>query len=320
MPISSPVIVALDYPDAARALAMADQLDPGKVRVDAADPGSSILIEMSEAVRPDDAADETSIDIGAVNPAFSFGVGRRTTRATWAGGVSVGQTVNVSHHDLAGNLGLASQLIVGQDVAGPVVTAVSGVIDPGAGGDQVRITFDKPVQTGMALNPSRYTVDQGGDVLDLSSASARYESTTNTVVLLLPVGVDLQDGVDVHVTGSGVTDLSGLVMTAADETGATSGDAVLPTLEAAFVNYRADFLGRTVDVRFSEDVDEADATFKSFWSMSGGQSLLTATPLSGSVYRLVFASGFSLGDQVTVDNVSDLAGNTAGALVTDVIL
>ncbi len=33
MPISSPVIVALDYPDAARALAMADQLDPGKVRV-----------------------------------------------------------------------------------------------------------------------------------------------------------------------------------------------------------------------------------------------------------------------------------------------
>ena len=33
MPISSPVIVALDYPDAARALAMADQLDPAKVRV-----------------------------------------------------------------------------------------------------------------------------------------------------------------------------------------------------------------------------------------------------------------------------------------------
>jgi orotidine-5'-phosphate decarboxylase len=33
MPISSPVIVALDYPDAARALAMADQLDPARVRV-----------------------------------------------------------------------------------------------------------------------------------------------------------------------------------------------------------------------------------------------------------------------------------------------
>ena len=33
MPISSPVIVALDYPDAAQALAMADQLDPAKVRV-----------------------------------------------------------------------------------------------------------------------------------------------------------------------------------------------------------------------------------------------------------------------------------------------
>ena len=33
MTISSPVIVALDYPDAAQALAMAQQLDPAKVRV-----------------------------------------------------------------------------------------------------------------------------------------------------------------------------------------------------------------------------------------------------------------------------------------------
>ena len=33
MPIASPVIVALDYPDAAQALAMADQLDPTRVRV-----------------------------------------------------------------------------------------------------------------------------------------------------------------------------------------------------------------------------------------------------------------------------------------------
>ncbi|MAX55988.1 MAG: orotidine-5'-phosphate decarboxylase [Alcanivoracaceae bacterium] len=33
MPISSPVVVALDYPDQAQALAMADQLDPAKVRV-----------------------------------------------------------------------------------------------------------------------------------------------------------------------------------------------------------------------------------------------------------------------------------------------
>lgn len=33
MPVSRPVIVALDYPDAAQALAMADQLDPAKVRV-----------------------------------------------------------------------------------------------------------------------------------------------------------------------------------------------------------------------------------------------------------------------------------------------
>lgn len=33
MPITSPVIVALDYPDAAQALAMAKQLDPAKVRV-----------------------------------------------------------------------------------------------------------------------------------------------------------------------------------------------------------------------------------------------------------------------------------------------
>jgi len=295
-------------------------LDAGRVRIDAADPLASILIEMSEAVRSEDAADETAIDIGAVNPTASYGVGRRTTRATWGGGVSVGQTVNVSFHDLAGNLGLASQLIVGQDVAGPVVTAVSGVVTPGAGGDQIRITFDKPVQTGLALNTSRYTADQAGAAVDLSSAAARYESSTNTVVLNLPEGVDLEDGVDVHVTGSGVTDLAGLAMSPADISGATAGDAVVPTLDVAYVNHRADFLGKTVDVRFSEDVQTLGAMFQTNWSSSGGQSLLGISALSDSVYRLTFAVGFAPGDQLTVRNIVDLAGNAAGDLVVDVTL
>lgn len=295
-------------------------LDAGRVRLDASDPSATILIEMSEALSPDDASDESLIDIGAVNPSLAVHVGQRTTRATFGGGASVGQTVNVSFHDLAGNLGLASQLVVGQDVVGPVVTAVEGVVVPGAGQDQLRVTFDKPVQTGVALNHNRYTLDQAGSFLDLSGSTPRYDSTTDTVVFILPEGVDLTEGVDVHVTASDILDLSGIAMTPADLSGTTAGDSVAPTLVSAYVNYRADFTGRTVDVLFSEDVDETNALLQNKWSSSGGQNQIGLIKLNESAYRLVFAAGFGSGDQMTVRDIEDLAGNAPGDLVVDITL
>lgn len=296
-------------------------LDASKVRMDANDPTNSLLIEMSEAIRADDGSDETLVDIGAVNPDLALRVGRRTTRVTFNGGASIGATVNVSFRDLAGNLGIASQLAVGQDVAGPTVTSVTGVIQEGEGGDLVLVRFDKPVQTGLGLDVTHYTIDQGGVPFTLNGLQARYVSGTNTVVFPLGDGQNLNASQSVHVTASGVTDLSGLVMTAADITGSVSGDATTPSLVEAFVNYREDFTGRSIDVRVSEDVSPLLLSLPVAWTSTGGQSVMTVSVLQGDVYRVTFLSTLSPGDQLQVmAGVEDLAGNAAGALTVDVTL
>jgi len=295
-------------------------LDATMVRMDASDPAKSLLIEMSEAIRADDGSDSGLIDIGAVNPDLALRVGRRTTKATFNGGASIGQTVNVSFRDLAGNLGIASQLTVGQDVAGPNVTLITGVITEGEGGDLVLVSFDKPVQTGLALDVNHYTIDQGGAFFDLSGIQPRYISGTNTVVFPLGVGQNLDVNTLVHVTASGVTDLSGLAMTAADISGAASGDATTPALAQAFVNYIEDFSGRTVDVRVSEDVSPLFLSLPVVWSSTGGQSVMSVAVLQGDMYRVTLLTALAPGDQLQVmAGVEDLAGNAAGALTVDVI-
>jgi len=288
-------------------------IDVGRLRLDASAPTNSVLVELSEAVRGDDATDETAIDISGVNPATAVQVGRRTTRATF-GSVSVGQTVDISMRDLAGNLGLASQLIVGQDVAGPAVSAVSGLVQPNAGGDRVIVQFDRPVQSGTALDWHHYTATQGATVLDLSTATPRYDSTSNSVHFILAEGQDLQDGVQVHVTATGVTDLAGLVMTPADSLGNTTGDSDAPSLVSAYVNYREDIQGYMVDVLFSEDVDPILAILPVNWLSSGGQTPLSVTQLSGNSVRVTYATPLVGGETLSSLGLMDLAGNASGAL------
>ncbi|MFT5830571.1 MAG: hypothetical protein ACI9D0_001157 [Bacteroidia bacterium] len=296
-------------------------LEAGRVRMDAIDPANSILIEMSEAIQAADAVDETLVDIAAVNPDFSVRAGMRTARASFVGGTNIGDTVNVSFRDLAGNLGIASQLAVAQDATGPVVTAVSGTVQEGRGGDTVSITFDKPLQTGLALNSANYTIDQGGSLFDLSGLVPAYISGGNTVVFTLAEGQDLDASQQIHVTATGVTDLSGLVMTPADELGAVSGDASAPALLDAFVNLRADFTGRSIDVLLSEDVDPSVLVLPVAWSSTGGQSVMTVQRLQGDVYRVSLLTAPAPGDQLTIlPGIEDLAGNAAGSVSVDITM
>lgn len=292
-------------------------IEVGRVRLDASAPSSSVLVELSEAVRGDDASDETAIDISGVNPSSAVQVGRRTSRATF-GSVSVGETVNIAMRDLAGNLGLASQLIVGQDVTGPSVSAVSGLVQPGAGGDRVVVQYDRPVQSGVALDWHHYTATQGSTVLDLSTATPRYDSTTNSVHFILAEGQDLLDGVQVHVTATGVTDLAGLTMTPADLLGDTTGDSTAPSLVAAYVNRREDAQGRQVDILFSEDVDPILAILPVNWLSSGGQTPLSVTQLTGDSVRVTYATPLTGGEVLSAIGLMDLAGNTSGALTITV--
>lgn len=296
-------------------------LDAGRVRLDVTDPANSILIEMSEAIRADDAIDESLVDIAAVNPDLSVRAGLRTARASFVGGANIGDTVNVSFRDLAGNLGIASQLAVGQDAAGPIVTSVSGEIQQGRGGDTVSITFDKPLQTGLALNSANYTIDQGGSIFDISGIVPVYVSGTNTVVFTLAEGQDLDASQQVHVTATGVTDLAGLVMTPANELGAVSGDVSAPALVDAFVNLRADATGRSIDVLLSEDVDPSILVLPVAWSSTGGQSVITVERLQGDVYRVFLFTAPTPGDQLTIlAGIEDLAGNAAASQSVDITM
>jgi hypothetical protein len=230
----------------------------------------------------------------------------------------VGQTVNVAMRDLAGNLGLASQLIVGQDLTGPQISAVAGIVAPGAGGDQVVITFDRPVRTGIALDWHHYTVDQGGAPIDLSASTPRYSSITNSVYFTLPEGVDLQSALQVHVASTGVTDLAGLAMAPADLLGNTTGDVLAPSLVAAYANLREDSLGHDLDVLFSEDVDPGEPLAPVNWVSSAGQTAINVIRLDGLSVRVTFATPILGGETISFTGLKDLAGNVAGLVTVDV--
>ena len=91
--------------------------------------------------------------------------------------------------------------------------------------------------------------------------------------------------------------------------GAVTGDAVAPTLSSAFVNYRIDATGATVDIQFSEDIDGTDATDAAKYTATGSNAATSATAIRADTIRVEFASPLMTGDQVTITNISDVAGN-----------
>lgn len=283
--------------------------ESGGVRLALASPSDTLLADFDEALLPADGADVTAVDISAVNPTIANLEGPRTTRLVF-GSVALGETVNFQVRDRAGNLGLSSELVAGVDSVAPVAASAVGVAASGAGGDRVIVTFTGLVDEATALDLSNYAISQGGVYVSLTDAGARYSSVLNQVVIHLAEGVNLTNGVDVTVVVSNVEGHSGLVMTPANLVGSTSGDAVAPTLEQAFLNYRADFQGRVVDVYFDEDVDPTLPSVPTAWSLSGGALPTQVQVLDGHLFRLTFASALAGGETLTLASVSDPAGNT----------
>jgi len=137
----------------------------------------------------------------------------------------------------------------------------------------------------------------------------------------LAEGQDLDASQQVHVTATGVTDLSGLLMTPADELGAVSGDSSAPALVEAFVNLRVDATGRSIDVLLSEDVDPSVLILPVAWSSTGGQSVMAVERLQGDVYRVSLFSAALPGDQLSIfAGIEDLAGNAASSHSVDITM
>ncbi len=286
-----------------------------RTRIDAANPADSILIEFDEATDPVAAETAANFLKGGVVADSATRVGHRTVRAVWSGGVLPGDSIDVTMTDLAGNVGVTNQLAQAATTVGPVLLSVDGVIQPGFGGDEVRLGFSVPIEPGSAGTIANYAVDQGGNPVDLTGAALRYVSATNTVAIQLASGVELDPFQTVHVLVDNVTNQDGIAISPqGDLTGSVTGDTTPPDFAVAFVNFRESATAQVVDVLFTEDVDPAFAGTPANFTASGGQTVTGATLLAPDILRLSLSAPLIDGDTIDTVGIEDAAGVAAGAI------
>ena len=120
------------------------------------------------------------------------------------------------------------------------------------------------------------------------------------------------------ITVQGVSDHSGNAMPSAVQTStAVLGDHLAPSFANAFVNRRADGSGKTIDVLFSEDVNQAFASNALQWSATGGPNVLSVTMLEKNHARIVLSSALGAAQTIHLTGVPDLAQNASGAIAID---
>ena len=288
--------------------------------------GRTVLLELIEAMNPLELEDEENFKFGGAGGTDAQSAtlaGPRTLRAVHSGSVGVGTTVQAENYrDLAGNsLGVASVAVQAAVTTAPVLLDAAGRITPGLGGDRVEVRFAGPLDPVSAVAVENYTVAQGSTTLDTQLALARYQSSTaggsSTVTLHLPEGVELDPALGLTVTVTEVANLSGLPLTSPAVVNSTdvTGDDQPPGLEAAFVNYRADASGHTVDLVFDEDVMGTGLGDPLSYGSSGAQIVLSATQIHPDRVRVVLDAPLASGEELTLSGATDVAGNaTAGAL------
>jgi hypothetical protein len=286
-----------------------------RTRLDAASPSDSVLIEFDEAVDAAEAADAGNYLKSGVTPDTATLLGPRTVRATWSGGVTAGEQVDVTMTDLAGNAGATSQLVQAAVSAGPALQTVAGVIAPGYGGDRVLLAFSVPVSGSTASSILNYALDQNGSALSLAGAALSYTSATNTVVIELSAGVELDPFQPIHAVVTNIANDDGIAINPpGDLYGSVTGDATPPDFLEAFVNHREDATGRVLDVLFTEDVEPAFAETPAGFTLSGGQTVVGAELLSPRVLRLSISAPLGLGSTLGTSSLPDAAGITSGAI------
>ena len=291
----------------------------GKVRIDPQN-ANALLVEFREAIAPNSATNVANYDYNSGTPPLSVQrLGERVVRLVFAAPPQVGLNLALTVEDRAGNSsGLVTRAITAADATGPLVTSVTGVIEPGYGGDEVRIAYDEPVTGATSTNLANYTIQSGASPRSLVGASATYSSVSNQVTIRLAPGQDLAAASAVTVGVSGIRDFSGNQMAAALQVGgATSGDSVAPAFSGAFVNLRANPNGRVVDVLFSEDVDATFASNVANWTATGGPSVVSVVLRERDHFRVTLSAVLPPSGTLAMNGVPDVAGNVSGALSVD---
>ncbi|MBL8856886.1 MAG: hypothetical protein JNL28_00050 [Planctomycetes bacterium] len=304
-------------------IAIGDSASPtvsvGNVKLDPVT-ANSILIEADEALDIAAATNPAAYDYDSGNIATAAElVGPRVVRVTFGVTPIIGQNVQFTAQDLAGNAtGTITRAVAAADTTAPLVVSVAGLAVPNRGRDTVTVVFDEQVDTAYALTAANYAITNGSRTLNPALAILTYDSTSRAVTMRFPQGQELDANASISVTVQNIRDLSGNVMGAPVVlVGAVTGDTFPPSIYGAFVNLRTDPTGRTIDVSFDEDVDETFVGTSLNWSASGGPTVTTATVMEGNRVRLVLTGALGVFDAVGINNLPDLANNIAGALLVD---
>lgn len=205
------------------------------------------------------------------------------------------------------------------DQPSPVANAFDGqpsaVTVPNADNDYVVATTTQAFDPESAEDPSSWTLVVDGNTIDLSTQTLSYDLLAKTLTIQLDF--DMANGDSFTLTGSNVLEVDGETFSGTD-TATISGDTAPPAVSVVTQNRTFDESGKTLDVLFNEDVDETTAETLVNWSISGAQTLQSATLLPGQdTVRLVFDAAVIPGDYtIDVDNIADLAGNSMAAAQT----
>lgn len=288
------------------------------VRIDPSDP-NGLIVEVSESIDVTSAETAANYDYDFGNvPTSATRIGPRSIRLAFAVPMTPGNDLTFSVVDLAGNgSGAVSRLVTAADSTGPLVSNVAGTIRPGFGGDAVSIVFNEPVANASAVDPANYTVASGATTLSLVGASFSYDGDTNTVSIVLASGQELTSGAGITVGVANVTDVAGNAMAAPISVGGlTSGDTTAPDFDQAFVNYREDSTGATIDVAFTEDVASAFALDTSHWTATG-RTVLTVDLLEPNHARVTLSAALATNGTLGTTGLPDTAANTSAAITVN---
>lgn len=181
-----------------------------------------------------------------------------------------------------------------------------------AGNDVITVVTTQAFDADSAVDPTKWSLVVGGNTIDLSTQTFDYDFLAKKLAITLDL--DMQNGDAFTITGVNTLDIDGDTFSLASN-GTVAGDSAAPTATAVTQNRSLDPSGKTVDVTLSEDVDETTAETAGNWTISGAQSLLSATRLPGlDQVRLAFDAAVIPGfATLTVSSIEDLAGNAMAA-------
>lgn len=188
--------------------------------------------------------------------------------------------------------------------------------------DLIVVTFDQALDPADADDDAHWTLVVDAVPFDLSTASFDYDFLAKS--LTIDLGSDFLNGTAFTFeakSGNEPLDVDGQSFTGTSA-GTVAGDSQKPRVSTITQNRSIDPTGLTLDVLFTEAIEQTSAETPSNWSLSGLQPLLTATLQADlRTVRLVYNAHVIPGETtLSTVGITDYAGNAMLSSIMNPIL